>query len=66
MSAPNEPGAHNPGCQTRVLMLAAVIAAAIVLARTVWAAWRDGEGAGSPEHAAAITAAVAQLQAGAR
>lgn len=32
----------------------------------VWTAWRDGEGAGSPEHTAAITAAIAQLQAGTR
>lgn len=27
----------------------------------VWAAWRDGAGAGSPEHTAAITAAVKAL-----
>jgi hypothetical protein len=33
---PNEPGFHNPGCQTRALMLAAVIAAAAAVAWWLW------------------------------
>jgi hypothetical protein len=31
------------------------------LRNRVWAAWRDGDGAGTPEHNAAIRAAVAAM-----
>lgn len=33
------------------------------LQRAVWAAWRNGLGAGSPEHAAAIRAAIKAVNA---
>ncbi len=49
--------AHMLACRPHWYMIPAPLRAA------VWAAWRDGAGAGSLEHTAAITAAVEALNA---